>query len=376
MNVRTAESVEDKIGRMFLNEGNDDGSTDTSTSNDIGDGEGEGQSTDGNVKNTPAATPRKDNEQQAGQENGAGQPNANTGEGGKPQRGQEQQQPRRDTQPVKPGQHRLPANANGDLVDHTGRVIAKAGNERRFFESARQAQTQVRQFQSQLDTVQRELSVYKEAAVLPQQLGLQPTEVANAMHFMAHWKKNPVEAATKVLTDLRAMGYEVEGLGGGGVDTSAIKQMINEAISPFVNDRQHAQRQAEIEAQVDRELEEFYSEFDWAQGQQTELQNLLNARPNLSLREAALMLEAYAYKHGFDLASPLAEQIEAARTKHATQQQQPPQRPNAARSASPNATGDVPITQRRAGTATGHDRSNRDIVRETLREHGFNTDNI
>jgi hypothetical protein len=265
----------------------------------------------------------------------------------------------------------LPANNQGDLIDpNNGNVIARAGNERRYYEAARNAQTEVMRVRTELDRTTAQLEAFREAAVLPQQLGLQPAEVSTAMQFMAHWKKNPVEAATKVLTELRAMGYEVDGL-GASVDMGALKKMVNDAVAPFQQDREAAAREAEVAQTVDRELNNLYRAFPWAQGQQQELMNLLDADKTLTLREAALMLQSYALQHGYDLNQSLAEQALAQQNGN-----KQPQRPSNARVPAPSPTGDAPIVPRRPGTATGHERRNRDIVLEAMREAGLNIEQL
>lgn len=371
--MATRGGIEAKIDSMFGTSGDDDADD---VSNKVIEGEGVEQQEQGDGT---AQEPSTQGEQEAARgkparQDANAQRDDNAGEGGAEQR-RPQQRGAQGAQGDQPPQRRLPANNNGDLIDpNTGAVVARAGNERRFFEAARTAQQNVLRITNEFERVQSELEAFREAAAAPRELGLSPTEATNAMQWFAHWKKNPVEAATSVLTELRAMGYEVEGL-GGAVDMGAIRKMVQEAVSPFQQDREAVQREQEIAQQVDTELNTLYTAMPWARGQQQEIMALLDADQTLTLREAALHLQAYALQHGYDLQKPLRPQVLAAQNNGGGRQQQAPQRPNAARMPAPSTTGDVPLTQRRV-TSAGHERSNRDIVKEAMREAGLNIDNL
>lgn len=299
-----------------------------------------------------------------------GQRDPGTGEQRPPQRGQEQRQPGKGAQQGQPAQRRLPANGQGDLVDPTtGAIIARAGNERRLFEHARTVAGQLAQTQSEVQRLQGQLETFQELQRMPQSLGLDVQEQHVAMQFMAAWKKNPVEAATKMLAEVRAMGYEVEGL-ATPVDMAALKKMVEDTIAPFRQDRDAVVREQEIAQTVDRELEDATQRFPWLMTQQDAVSRVLAADQSLSLREAALMVQSWAAQRGFDLHRPLNEQMNAAQQNGG---QQAPQRPNAARNPPP--TGNEALAPRRAGAAA-HDRRSRDIVLESMREAGLNVDSL
>lgn len=361
--------IEDKIDSMFGL--SDQGGSDSISSGDAGEDQ-----------NTPAGGEQDANAPDANEAQTEGQRDDSNSKGNNDQPSTQHTQQRQGAQGGQQGQQRLPANQRGDLIDPTtGQVVARAGNERRYFEAARNAQNEIRRVQSEMSRLQEQISMYREVNQMPQQLGLQPRETAVAMQFMAHWKRDPVGAAAKVLTELRAMGYDVEGL-APTVDVNAIRQVVTDAVSPFQRDREIAQREAEVAANVQRELNDLFTEFDWAEGQQDAIRNLLEVRPTLTLREAALMLQNHALQHGYDLYQPLREQVlrqqqngNGGATEPRVVNQQQRMRQNNAMMPAPGNNGAVPNAQRRPA-AVGHDRSNRDIVRESMREAGFNVDNI
>lgn len=372
-----SETLDSYVGKMFDLDDADDASKDTTTTTPT---ENNDATTDASIEAT-----RND----AGGLNP--QPQADAGRNKPGDSGSNnadvKAEPTAERQSIKaytPGRQRLPADAEGNLVDPaTGRIVAKAGNERALYESARNFHTQMQQHRTQADTLQRELdkttahlSAFREAAQLPTSLGLQPQEVTTAMQFMAHFKANPVEAARKVLTEVLAMGHNIEDL-KGSVDMAALQRMIQQEVAPFkqnlTTQQQHEAAQAErvkYEAEADRELEEHFDSFPWAQQQQVELHQLMQADERLSLREATLMLQAWALERGYDYNKPLRAQHEASvNGQGQIQQRQQPTRQNNAQMAAPNGTTSGQVVAH-VNAAANHDLSTRDIVAQTLREHG------
>jgi hypothetical protein len=258
------------------------------------------------------------------------------------------------------------AARNGDLIGPNGEVLARGGAERRYYETAQRATRELNTVKGRLTAVEAELNGYKAAATLPTQLGLGPAEVTTAMQFMSHWKQNPVEAAKKMLAELTAAGYNIDEL-KGGVDVSAIKKMIEDNIAPFKQDREAQTREQQIAQEVQREIEDTFAEFPWAAQQQRELDAVLQQFPGAPLREVVLRVEAWAYRNGYDVNQPLTPQVLARQQNGGSQQAAPP---NNARG--PARTGAAPNSTPRRNVAADTSRSNRDIVREVMREHGLN----
>lgn len=343
--------IEDKIDSMFGTKPEDEANEQNTQQTVEGEAEETTQQDDADKEHASAPN------------DGSNSPRTQT------QHSKEHKQGRQDTQSDQPPRGRLPANNAGDLVDPvSGAVIAKAGNERRFFEAARTYRTQVEALNTDLVRAQAEVQAYREAASLPRELGLNNAEVSNALQFFKHWKENPVEAVKNILTEFRAMGYASEEL-GGTVDMAAIRRMIEETVSPFKQDREAATREAEAAANVDRELNALYTAMPWARNQQAEIISLLNADPTLTLREAALHVQAFALQRGLDLNTSVRNQMQSA-----PQGRQQP-RANNARMPAPSMTGDVPNAPRRAAPEN-HTASSRDIVKSVMRDAGFNVDNL
>lgn len=262
-----------------------------------------------------------------------------------------------------------------DIVDpRTGEVIAAAGKERRWYEESRRAKGEVSEVKQKLTLVETELNAFKQAAVLPQQLGLQPAEVASAMQFMAHFKTNPVEAAKKVLAEVQAAGYTIQDL--GGTDVAAIKQIVADAIKPFNQDREAVTQQEQLAREVEQEYNSLVAEAPWVVAQDDDLAKIMAKDRSLTLREAALKLENFALREGYDLNRSVEAQYFERQQTPKTEQTLPAQRPNraAAPAQTTAVTGNTPVAPRNQSVTSNH--STRDIVREAMREHGINVDNL
>jgi hypothetical protein len=349
--------IEDKIDAMF-------GTGDVPTQ----------ESSNENTQQTPANEQEADADSDAQSQSEQSQGNRSDSTRTAQQPSTEHKQGRQSAEGDKQTQRRLPANNNGDLTDpNTGAVIAKAGNERRFFEGMRSAREEAFRVTRELDTARAELTAFREAAALPRQLELTPQETTNALQWFAHWKKDPQAAAKEVLTEARRLGYDVEGM-GSQVDMGAIKRLVEEAVSPFQQDRAAAQRETEIAARVDADLNALYQQMPWARSQQEEIMSVMQADNKLTLREAALTVEAFALRNGLDLQKSIRQQWTAAQSG-GNQQQPRQQRPNNARAPAPPVTGDMPVVPRRTDISN-HDVSNRNIVKQAMRDAGFAVDHL
>ena len=309
---------------------------------------------------------------------------ANPAQAGEPQRGTQQQQ-------TPQGARRVRADQNNNLVDvATGEVVARAGAERRFFEAARQARAELARVQtavSQMEATVRErdtaLAAYREAANSYTSLGLEPQEVTMAMQLMSNYKRNPLEAIRYMLTEAQAAGHNVASItSGSGIDTAAIARLIDQRLAPFTQDRQSAQAQ-ETAYNNARTVWQTLANERAAYGEDINIHadaiaNLLRRDDNMTLREAYLTLGNWALANGYDMGQPLAPQIQARQAGNTAQQQQPP----ADNLQSPGTNGVPPVQRRNVGATAnttemrparaGEFASNRDLVREAMREAGMN----
>ena len=349
------DDIEDKVSALFglptTAEENTDGQTDTTGSDD--------QST-GTEQTTTEPTDAASAE--GGADSTQAKPGSATDTTGKQPEQGTTEKPR-------------PAPNPQDIVDpRTGEVIAAAGKERRWYDESRNAKREVSEVRQKLQLVETELGAFKQAAVLPQQLGLQPAEITSAMHFMAHFKTNPVEAARKVLAEVQAAGYTIPEL--GGTDVAAIKQIVEQSIKPFITDREQSVQQETISREVEEEYNQLAAESPWIVVQDEDLAKIMAKDTSLNLRQAALMLENFALRGGYDLNRSVEAQFFERQQAPKTEPTLPAPRVN--RAAAPAQTSattrTTPVVERKQSVTSNH--STRDIIREAMREQGINVDNL
>lgn len=181
----------------------------------------------------------------------------------------------------------LPRNAEvkpdkqGNLVDATGKVVARRGSEARLYQAAHTARGQAQTLQGQLQEANTRLRKAVEIGqkfhsdlVAAQatsnaikQFGLEQTEHLTALRLYKELRDNPKEAIKNILTRAAANGITVAELGSAsGVDPKSLLDLVRQEIGKAVNplqartaaeekQRQEAdaltQRQGEIQAEVD-----------------------------------------------------------------------------------------------------------------------------
>ena len=254
-----------------------------------------------------------------------------------------------------------------DLVDAQGNVIAAGGKERRFYETAQREKQRAESVSRQLETATAKLDAFEKAGSVGTQYGLSPDEVVTGAQLISAYKNNPVEAIKYMLTQAQSNGHNVDDIISGGTDMSAIKQMIENAVSPLTADHQ---KQIDTQAVNDR-AQEIYTEFTTKYPDSTvhedSLSRLIQQDPSLSLDAAYYRLQNYYLSKNLDWTKSLAtlqqEQANAPApqpdTRVTTQNPQPPEgRIN---------SGNVTDQQRVADVHTSTD----DIIRQAMSEAGL-----
>lgn len=324
----------------------------------------EGTPTEG-TPDAPTADPPK--EEGAPQPDGEVDPNKQTeqrtGEPGKPAGDQ------------KPAAQQAPKAGPGDLVDRDGRVVARAGAERRHYEAAQRATRELTQTRGELERINTELNAFRQAAQLPTQLGLSPDESTVGLQLVASWKQNPVGVIQYLVEQAKAAGHNLDTL-GGTTDMAAIRAMIAQEFAPIRQQSQAVQQQTEMQNAARQQVEHLVTEYgDQAMVNSDALAKLIDAAGQankpLTLEQAYLRFSNWCLGNGYDPHQPIDPQIAA--KQQAPQPQQPanqqrnPPRPNGRAVAAPN--GVVPMDS--ASRITGTE-STRDLVREAMREAGYN----
>jgi hypothetical protein len=353
--------------------------------------EEESNNSDGNTTGTndtantpPAGTqpPAQQQDSDAGRSDPAAQGGddgrGQAGKGGGANAGKEQQAATK-PQAQQPPATTPPARDPNALYDRQGQLIARAGAERRFYETAQRAQSELGRVNQRLQQTETELAAYKQAASLPTELGLSPADVTTAMQFMAHYRRDPVGAMRNAIAETLAAGHNIDGM--GDTNHAAIARMMDQRLAPFTAEREEQRRQQEAKAAADREVDDTFREFPWASQNIPALQQVMQAAPHMRIRDVAMQVELWALRNGYDVNGDLIAQSQAAAQAAPAQQQnqqtqpaqQPQRQPNPAMQQAPLA-GTGGVQQRPAEFAPTGMRT-RDILRDVFREHGIQLNN-
>lgn len=172
----------------------------------------------------------------------------------------------------------------GNVIDsNTGKVLARAGTERQFYDRAnhyeyqamgmqRIAQDRTAKLNQAIDVgteLANRLKVMAEQQGMGEKLGLSADEQMQAFQFAKAYKSNPIEGIKQILTRAAAAGIDITKLGSGAgaaVDTKAILDLIREemgkTVKPIEQDNQRRQQEAQAEADKQRLTQEVTQFFE------------------------------------------------------------------------------------------------------------------
>ena len=253
-----------------------------------------------------------------------------------------------------------------DLIDKEGNVIARGGKERRFYEQLQVNKQQNAALNQQVQQLQGQLDAVNNAGTLGTQYDLSPEELTTGAQIIKSFKEDPVATVKYLLTQAQAAGHNLDDIATGGADMSAIKQMVNEAVSPLVQDRQQRVDAEEHQKKAQEVYNGFMSKYPDAQMHENSLARLLETDQNLTPEAAYFKLKNFYLEKGLDFSVPL-ETI-------AQQEQQTQQTPEVNTQQTLPSGGNIPAqnvtdTADIADVGTSYD----DIIRQSMRDAGMQT---
>lgn len=174
----------------------------------------------------------------------------------------------------------------GNVIGANGKIVAKAGSERRLYDEANkarygqlQASAQTRDLQGKLEQAVEigqslfdQLKAVREQKNVGESLGLNADQQVEAMQLFKEGMTNPKALLQKLLTRAAANGINITELGAGGnVDAQSLTQHITEevkrALGPIqernAQETQRAEQSAQLEAtqrRVAQETEQFFAQ--------------------------------------------------------------------------------------------------------------------
>lgn len=205
------------------------------------------------------------------------------------------------------GEQSPKANGPQDLVDANGTLIASGGKERRFYETAQREKQRADQITKENDTLKSQLEAISKAGSVGQQYNLSPDEVTTGAQIVSSWKDNPVETLQYMLTQAQSEGYNVDAIVNGGADMGAMKQMLDNALSPIIGDRQQEIETREANDRATEIYTTFSTQHPDAAVHEDSLSRLLQEDNNLSVEAAYFKLQNYYLQRGLDWTKSLGQ---------------------------------------------------------------------
>lgn len=184
-------------------------------------------------------------------------------------------------------QQGIKPDQKGNLIDQNGRIVAKAGSERRMYVNMSAANQRAESIQRDAaNRLQRASAIAQELArrhnetqqklqqleAVPQQLQLSNSEVMEAMQMFAQGKRDPVGLLKSLLTRAATNGIDLTQLGleRGAFDPQSFMQQvqstISQAVQPVVQNQtqqqQAQQRQSEERQRVENAQQQVRTYFE------------------------------------------------------------------------------------------------------------------
>lgn len=339
---------------------------------------------DGDVYNLPPRNEARGRERQVDDEL------ANQRHQQDPARREKQQDPLAKPQESKPpqkGQQQKPfRDEKGNLVDEQGRIIARAGQERRLHvqnENLRNVNTNLTK---KLQETERSLEKERFLGDIPKRFNLSQDDLAESMAIAAEFKTNPAQAARHVISMAVAAGASLRDIVNDellpDINLKAVNQLIDKRFGPVLQERQQAQNVEATQQAAYESAQTFLADYPEAEPHQDAIARVMKlvkqeyddrgreAPSGYHLAEEAFKRVArFAEHNGLDLNEPLGPQIAA--LESGQQRQTQPVANGRRRMPMPNGSGGGGVSQY-SRNSSRPDANNGDIVREAMREHGFN----
>lgn len=218
-------------------------------------------------------------------------------------------QPNTDGKPKEEGKS---SHGAKDLTLADGTVV-RGGSERRFYEQRNIARDQVKALETQVGTIQRERDEFKQKftdleSTVSSLHGADPTQVKVGLNIVRDLQRDPQGTMQKLLAEVIAQGYTVEGI-GAGIDTAAITRLIEERLPKNTEASNNSVEQ--ITADATAEANQFFANYPDAKPHDELLARMLSDNPGLSLQSAYFQLKGAFAEKGFDWTRSLQENVAA-----------------------------------------------------------------
>lgn len=234
-------------------------------------------------------------------------------------------------QPASVEGQKFTADKRGNIVDEQGRIVARAGMERRLHDTAQKARQENLQLRTELDRYRQIAERNQALDGLPARYGLSNEDVAQTLGMMAEFKTNPVGVVQRLIAETIKNGHDLSDIVGeeakGFIQTTAIQRMLEERLGPLERQEQQQRQQQQVSQEIERSFNNFTTKYPNATLHEGALVKIMQQsaepgeHPSVSAERAYLILENWCARNGFDVNYPLKPQVEERMAQHQNRQQ-------------------------------------------------------
>lgn len=223
----------------------------------------------------------------------------------------------------------LKEDENNNLVLNDGTVVAAAGKARQFFEKLKREARDQRQQAQQLAVSGLELSrqfqslhgEYEKLKTQPKldlatETGLQPADVDMTINLMKEYKRDPISAVKKLLTQMHTNGIDVSTLGvGTAIDPTTMKETLTSIVTDMLAKQSPQSKeiagQPMTHEQAVQEATAFLTKYPEAKQHENAIANAKMKFPEMGLEEIWLRFQLHLSKNPQQQQQPPAAQTPA-----------------------------------------------------------------
>lgn len=227
------------------------------------------------------------------------------------------------------------ADGRGNIVDKDGKIIARAGESARHWQTASRAQAQVENLNRQMTVLHNERQQYqqiiaqaKEISELPQRLGVSKEDYTEGMTLMSKWKADPVAVAREIVARTLTFGYNVTDIlgknAGDALEMKAIAQLVQQSTAPIRQQAETESRNQQVQQQAEQQYNSFVAKYEHADVHADAIANMMNN--GVQPVEAYFRVREFAISNGLDFTQPLAPQVAQMQQRQNGQRTTDPQR--------------------------------------------------
>lgn len=273
------------------------------------------------------------------------------------------------------------SDAQGNLLNEQGQVVARAGAERRLYERAERQRHEMERLKGQVQYEQGRIKQYADLQRTMEEKGVSAQDLELGATMMRAMRNDPAGTAKWALQHAMSQGVELATIIGdqaaqGTMQMQAISAMLDERLGPLKRRQQEDERAAAEEAENERQYNQFVADHEYADLHDKEIAAIATANQHWSLDRCYYELKMYALQNGLDFTQPLGPQMNApvqqASPQPVQQQTAPtPTQPGPSPSVSIPTGGAAPDNTRGVSDFADPSEDWSDIVKQSMREVGM-----